>query len=210
MHFAIAAIGRRKYWLTAAFILWTSAALAQTDTACVAGTPIAKQSRTKLKHRVPAAGASTPTTILEMFKWKAPANRPPATRRSNSPIDPKESKVFALEGDLWRVVTEAKDCDFHLELTTPGAGPTADRVIVEVPQDKSFDQVRQVLLRQLAAHGARIGGPILKKAIRVAVTGLGFYDGFHFSNADPQRGHDHGTAFVGTLWELHPVWEIKF
>jgi hypothetical protein len=48
------------------------------------------------------------------------------------PIDPKENQVFTVEGDLWRVVVEANDCDFHLELSAPGAGIAADRVIVEV------------------------------------------------------------------------------
>jgi hypothetical protein len=183
MPFNIAFSGPRTSWLAIALMLCGSPAFAQGDVDCVAGTPVAKQSRTKLKHRIPAAGAATPTTILEMLHWKAPANRTRATRRSNRPVDPKESKVFTVEGDLWRVVTETNDCDFHLELTTPGAGPTADRVIVEVPQVKSFDQVRQALLKQLASKGARMGGTILKKPIRVTVTGLGFYDGFHFSNA---------------------------
>ena len=59
-----------------------------------------------------------------------------AVRKSNTPIDPKESQAFTLKGDLWRILTEANDCDFHLEPSA--AGPTADRVIVEIPQDSSF------------------------------------------------------------------------
>jgi hypothetical protein len=97
-----------------------------------------------------------------------------------------------------------------VELSAPGAGPSADRVIVEVPQDRSFETARDGLIKRLAANGARIGGPLLKRPIRARVTGFAFYDAFHFSNSDPKRGHDHGTAFVGTLWEIHPAWVVTF
>jgi hypothetical protein len=40
-----------------------------------------------------------------------------------------------------------------------------------------------------------------QEANRLRVTGFAFYGGFHYSNADPQHGRDHGTAFVGTLRE---------
>jgi hypothetical protein len=44
------------------------AAFAQSDITCTAGTPIAQQSRTKMKHRSgPATGTPTPTTVLEML-----------------------------------------------------------------------------------------------------------------------------------------------
>ena len=33
---------------------------------------------------------------------------------------------------------------------------------------------------------------------------------FHFSNADPQRVHDHRPAFVGTLWEYIFFGQIAF
>src|SRR5439155_11475533 len=111
----------------------------------------------------------------------------------------RESQIFTVEGDLWRIVTEDNDCDFHLELSAPGAGPTADRVIVEVPQD--FTAARTSVLKQLAAHNLNFPASIMKQPIRLTVTGFAFYDAFHFSRSDLQRGHEHGTAFVGTLWE---------
>jgi hypothetical protein len=147
-----------------------------------------------------------------MLMWEAPAKAlsSPAARRSNNPIDPKESQVFSVEGDLWRVAVEANDCDLHLELSAPGAGPAADRIIVEISQDPPYAATRRALLRHLAANHITIGGPVLTKPLRVHVTGFAFYDAFHFYSADPQRGHDHGTAFVGTLWEIHPVWQVTF
>ena len=86
-------------------------------------------------------------------------------------------------------------------MSAPGAGAAADRVIVELPQDEPNAAVRRTFLRGLAGRDVTVGGPALKKPIRLRVTGFAFYGGFHYSNADPQRGRDHGTAFVGTLRE---------
>ena len=186
---------------------------ARSRTTCVATTPVANQSRTKLKHRPPGRHATPSTTsIPAMLNWKAPAKAASSAtvRRSNSPIDPKESEAFTVEGDLWRVVVEANDCDLHLELSAPGAGVATDRVIVEVPQVAAYAAVRQAFLTELARRGATVGGPALQRPVRLRVTGFAFYDGFHFSNGDPQRGHEHGSAFVGTLWEIHPVWRVEF
>jgi hypothetical protein len=188
-------------------------AFAQSDIPCTAGTPIQQQSRTRMKHRgEPSTVTPSTVNLLEMLTWKAPAKvaSSPAVRKSNTPIDPKETQAFTLEGDLWRIQTEANDCDFHMELAAPGAGPTADRVIVEIPQDSTFTATRKSILKKLADEGVQFPAPIMTKPIRVHVTGFAFYDAFHFSNADPQRGRDHGTAFVGTLWELHPVWSVGF
>jgi hypothetical protein len=200
-------------WRLVAAIAASCAAAGQTANTCVPTTPVAQQPRTKLKHRAPPAQSTPPTvTVQQMLQWKAPANAATsaAVRKSNLPIDPKEGQAFVLEGDLWRIEVEANDCDFHLEMTTPGSGPAADRVIVEIPQDKPFAAIRQAILNWLAAVGVEMGGPVLRHPIRVHVTGFAFYDASHFSNSDPQRGHDHGTALVGTLWELHPVWSVSF
>ena len=189
-----------------------SAAIAQSDVACTPTTPIAQQSRTKLKHRsIPAGPAPQATTIGNILKWKAPARiSSPAVRASNSPIDPQENQIFSVSGDLQRVIMEDNDCDFHLEMSAPGAGPMADRIIVEVPQDAPYKPVRQAILQKLAQSGISFPAPVMVKTIPIQVTGFGFYDAFHFATADPQRGHDHGSAFVGTLWELHPIWNVSF
>src|SRR5260370_21732971 len=167
--------------------------LAQSDIACTATTPIEKQSRTELKHRNPATDSSgTPTTVKEMLTWKAPADvSSSAVLDSNSPIDPRETQVFVVTGDLRRIIVEDNDCDFHLELTSPGAPATADRVIVEIPQGPAFESTRQAILAKLSQEGVKFPARVMKKPIRVQVTGFAFYDAFHFSASDPQRGHDH-------------------
>src|ERR1039458_3162351 len=109
--------------LAFALIFWSAAAAAQSNSPCAATTPVQQQSRTKLKHRVPPSSpAATTVTVQEILQWTAPKGvaASPAVRRSNTAIDPKEAQIFTLEGDLWRIVTEANDCDFHLELAAPG------------------------------------------------------------------------------------------
>jgi hypothetical protein len=83
--------------------LCSGSVFARSRAASVATTPVAKQSRTKLKHRPPDPHAiPTVISIAEMLIWKAPAKAPltAAVRRSNNPIEPKESQAFTLEGDF--------------------------------------------------------------------------------------------------------------
>ena len=64
---------------------------------------------------------------------------------------------------------------------------------------------------------------VLGQAIKLRLTGFGFYDAFHavlrYNPAKPgkcgftkaqvlQRGRNHGTCVVGALWELHPTWKL--
>src|SRR5205814_1977493 len=77
---------------------------------CTPSTLVAKQKRTEMKHREPASSGThvEPTTVAEMISWEQPdelADR--EVRSSNSPIDPREEEVYALDGDLWRIAEEA-------------------------------------------------------------------------------------------------------
>jgi hypothetical protein len=83
-------------------------------------------------------------------------------------------------------------------------------VIVERPEDSTFNATRVSILKKLADAGVHFPAPVMKTPIPIRVIGFAFYDSFHSSNSDPQRGHDHGAAFVGTLWELHPVLSVEF
>jgi len=70
---------------------------------------------------------------------------------------------------------------------------------------------RNALLQALTAHGVNLKAQTpLTTSIRVQVLGFSFYDAWHFSRNDPQRGHAHGSAQVGSLWEIHPVFAIMF
>src|SRR5258707_12441460 len=84
---------------------------------CSPGTAIAKQSRSKMKHRQePAHNSANRVQVAQILQWKTPAGVPSsvAVRKSAIPIDPRESQSFTVEGDLWRIVAEGNDCDFHL------------------------------------------------------------------------------------------------
>jgi hypothetical protein len=132
-------------------------------------------------------------------------------RSIDSPLDPRESQVVTLKGDLWRVNVEANDCDFHLEISRVGGSSSDDRIIVEIPQAPKFLAARNALLQALTAHGVKLKAQTpLATSIRVQVLGFSFFDAWHFSSNDPQRGHAHGSAQVGSLWEIHPVWAIIF
>ena len=177
---------------------------------CSPTTVITAQSRTGMKHRPPAAQtvSAHTTTVQDMLtQWPNPAH---VNKQANTPIDPRENQVFTLKGDVWVAKIEANDCDIHLELAPPGQGPDAERVIVEIPQELA--QVQSTMVQALSKNGN--GDLNHKKSIKltqslpIEVTGLAFFDAFHFSNANPKKGHGHGSAAVGVLWELHPVFKV--
>jgi hypothetical protein len=195
----------RVFLLIAAFT-----SLANADVPCTPSTPVESQIRTSLKHRTTGFQnvALRTTSVEDMLSWPNPAQ----ISRADTPIDPLENEEFTLSGDLWRVAIEGNDCDFHLEIAPSGAGSNADRVIVEIPQGQPFTELRNRLQKALAdAHENAISASssALKHSIPVTVSGLAFFDAFHFSKKDPKRGHGHGTKFVGTIWELHPVFALS-
>ena len=118
---------------------------------------------------------------------------------------------MTLKGELWRVNVEANDCDFHLEISGIGGSQSDDRVIVEIPQGPKFVAARNALLQALTANGVKLKAQTpLATPLHVQVLGFSFYDAWHFSANDPQRGHGHGSAQVAALWEIHPVFAIIF
>jgi len=171
---------------------------------------ITKQSRSKMKHRLePAHSSPNRVQVAQILQWKTPAGVPSsvAVRKSAVPIDPRESQVFTVEGDLWRIVAEGNDCDFHLELSAPGAGPSADRVIVEVPQE--FGSTRASILQKLAANNLKFPAPIMKKSIRLTVTGLAFFDAFHFEPIHDFSAQAPAAWRRDSQWIPAPSWEKK-
>jgi hypothetical protein len=101
----------------------------------------------------------------------------------------------------------------HLEISTAGQLKTANRILVELPQWLLFLAARQKLIVELIANAydPAVDKPLdLDEPLRIEVIGLPFYDSTHYSRKNPKRGHGHGAAKVGTLWELHPFWDIQF
>lgn len=114
-------------------------------------------------------------------------------RTKDSPLDPRESQVATVKGDLWRVNVEANDCDFHLELSSVGASSSDDRIIVEIQQGPRYVAARNALLQTLAAHGVKLKAQTpLSAPIHVQVLGFAFYDAWHVSKNDPQQAMPTG------------------
>jgi hypothetical protein len=188
--------------------------VARADIPCTATQTVLKQNRTRMKHRTPPHQKPDVTLMtVAQIVASAPATgiNSPGARTSSIPIDPREASVLTLKGDLWAINIEPNDCDFHLEVSEVGGSVDNDRVIVEIPQTPPFVAARNALLNKLHAAGVTLHARTkLTQPIRVQVLGFAFYDAWHFSSTDPQRGNHHGSPQVASIWEIHPVWAIIF
>lgn len=179
-------------------------------------TPLSQQQRAPVKKKKPAENISiTNIEVADVFDWELPANiESSKVRNSKKIIDPRETRAFKLTGDLWRVKFEINDCDLHLEMTRPGGDSNDNRIIVEIPADKFAQPARTAVLDKLAelkkAKQVKKNGMDLKAGVPITITGTAFFDGTHWTKKNPKVGHGHGTTFVKTLWELHPVFRVSF
>ena len=176
------------------------------DILCTATTEPEAQYRTTMKHRAPATASADHASVDDIAGWDPPQGAADSvTRRSDNLIDPHESHAYLVEGDAWRIRSEANDCDIHLEMSMPGAGVTAPRVIVEIPQGAAFTAARNTIL----AAAGNLSARDRSSPVHLRMTGYGFWDGHHWTRRDPRVGHAHGSARVATLWEIHPAWNVE-
>ncbi len=136
---------------------------------------------------------------------------------------PLDTALHAQEGEMltttgWlHLVAAEPDGDYHIQLSaTPDAQATC--LIVEVPNpDPDFVATEALRPRFQAARDFIKGhllqdkdpsprGSLLAHPAFVEVTGQLFYDDAHVG--EPPRGKKGCQA--GTLWELHPVTNIRF
>ncbi|MGD0696525.1 MAG: hypothetical protein ABSB82_17025 [Terriglobia bacterium] len=202
---------------------------------CRPTTAIDSQERHTMKHRPSGPANGTQSTVPDMLAWGFPANiDSKATRSSQEAIDNKETQVFTLTGNLWRIGLEGNDCDIHMELSDVSGDKASQRVIAEIPQEneQARTQVldllgaadRQKILNEQPDEKGNYRFINLTHQVEIRVTGYAFYDATHYSrnwkaskggncHFTPeevhQRGNSHGTCAVGTLWELHPVWSVQ-
>ena len=199
-------------------LLVSAAAListARADIACTMGKPLEEQHRPNMKRRAPPQNAKPiHTTVAEMAEWPIPGilSQKRRFRKQDSPLDPREQQVYTVEGNLWRFKVEEEDCDFHLEVSVPGGTKKDIRIVAEIPQAPAFAAAREELLRGLKAARDLIPGQrvTVKGSVPVRLTGYAFCDAQHYTVAEPKRGKGHGTQYVATIWEIHPVWKIEF
>lgn len=133
---------------------------------------------------------------------------------------PREDTIFTVVGYLHRTNLANDDCDFHIEIASSKAHG-AKHVIVEIPNTQEFCAVRQkfidgVIGKEKVVNGMtstidKIGTTaiIFKNPPRVTVTGYAFLDTGHWNQADHRRGNgSHGSEYVWSLWEIHPILDI--
>jgi hypothetical protein len=181
-------------------------ALAQTDGlfGCSTGD---NHERWTLKNRSkPSSLASAKSiTLADILGWAIPAGH---TVSEEDAIPPREPKLYTLSGFVRKIKLSDDDCDLHLELAA--SGDTGERrVIVEVPAKQHALQnvVAGMFNLSDSVHSHTFNGP---KAKRVTVTGYAFIDLSHQCAEFPQAGCNHGGERVQTLWEIHPVFAVRW
>ena len=153
---------------------------------------------------------------MDTIGWNAPCTEKGCNADSEYPM---EQDIYRIDGDAWRIALDKGDCDIHIELSEPGAGAEAGRMIVEIPNDPQFADVRHKLDDAVFAQTKKhIAGPTaMTEALALHVVGYRFWDGHHVCKnaACPHPEHaaagehcSHGTRFVCGIWELHPVLAI--
>jgi hypothetical protein len=103
---------------------------------------------------------------------------------------------------------QTNDCEFHVEVAA-SREETAPRVIVEVPQEEEMAQ-RQLMALVGMKSGGKSRNLTAAEAPRLTFIGYAFLDQWHQTKSATKEGHGHGpSGVVRTLWELHPVWEVR-
>lgn len=154
----------------------------------------------------------TPITVARMLTWRVPLpdQLPEDARTSDEPITrlEREGAVYALTGFV-RLVKWQADCDFHVQVAS-SREEKAPQVIIEIPNTQSRAQRRLMSFVDMKDNqqSKRLSG---ENAVRLTFVGYAFLDQTHQREKKPtQEGFGHGPAgVVRTLWELHPVWEVR-
>lgn len=189
-----------------AWSLFASTIGAQTVAPCTATS--ANHQRWTMKTRPRPAtvdpAAVTTLSVQDLVKWSVPVGK----KLDNKPIDPRENQILTVTGWVRLVKISRDDCDIHIQL---GAFPDKHipQIIAEIPQ--SGTAVRQALAAKLGVDIPKPGRTLYfdgPKAVQITVTGPAFDDSSHWAKAHPKIGNSHGSG-VGTLWEIHPVWEVR-
>lgn len=123
----------------------------------------------------------------------------------NSPV-PGEEKLLKLRGYVRLIKQSEDDCDFHLEISE---GPkTKARVIVEIPAKSTKTQEAAAKMFDLSETAKTHKYSTAPQEIEVV--GYAFIDLSHMCKNDAKAGCKHGSADVATVWEVHPVFSIKW
>ncbi len=169
-----------------------------------------------LKDRAkPAAGFHTNNARIGSMinSWKYP----PQFEKDDTTVFPREKKIYRVKGYLRLAKIEDNDCDIHMEIGESESGKE-DRIIAEIPNTTEYCPLRDTLILQLENifgmmppldKTGTLFGEDTQDIPMITVTGYAFLDASHKSTKHPQTGNKHGSTDVMTLWEIHPVFQVK-
>jgi hypothetical protein len=162
------------------------------------------------------SGDAMKYTFTKLCKLKITDAQIKNVRDDETLVLPNEKKIVKITGYLRLLKESADDCDLHMEIATKKADG-AYRFIAEIPNTDEYcdlrKQVYDVLKSKYNLNKRKeydFGTGSIDVLPKITVTGLVFFDNAHISHDDPDAGHNHGSALVQTLWEIHPVFKVEW
>ena len=170
-----------------------------------------KHPRQEIKDRpIPSSiNSSSNTSVNDMIGWTVPEN----PKIKGSQKDAKEKSLYSVSGYLQNIKIGPDDCDLEIELSA-NKDKSSDRIIAEIPNTKEYCILREKLLKDLKdkySFNLNKGSNTLNNAPEIKLTGYSFWDSQFYSDkaAAREKGKGHGSKYVKSLWEIHPVVNIE-
>lgn len=172
----------------------------------------ATHKRVKVKDRSPASpSGATPLNVSDILSMKATKTETAAIRVDENKPVVREKQIVTVTGYAWIIKESDDDCDVHIEMSETNS-KTAKRIIAEIPNTNPYCTFRSSVLGALVT---KFHLPVKKvyrfdngdnngKAIKITVTGYLFWDSGH------PTGNNHGSEFVGSVWEVHPISKLRW
>jgi hypothetical protein len=181
----------------------------------------------------PAAKHHVATKLADFLKVRQPhVPKKSATFDPNTeliPHDPatkgfNEGDIVTIRGWLHLVAAESGakgDEDYHIQISNSRTDGD-NCVVVESPNPdfitdpdlKRKTETIRLWVRERLLHNKdkepSQGGNVMKGEVYVQATGQLFFDSNHASPADPSGGRGKRGMKAGTIWELHPLTDLRF
>jgi len=138
----------------------------------------------------------------------------------------KEGQIVSTTGWLYLVLTEADDCDYHIQIsdvprtTTDKPTPADHCIVVEVPRPdfaatpdlrNRYSTIRDFIKTRLL-NGKEPGGSgnVMQHPVYVRITGALFFDDTHLTSDGGHQNRGRKGMQAQTLWEIHPIVDFQF
>ena len=172
----------------------------------------ADHKRDKVKNRPFANVNNTAKTPLKgILKMKITNSEKDSIKANEDREVFREKKIVSATGYAWVIKLSDDDCDVHIEMSEKNS-KKGKRIIAEIPNTSDYCNLHNRIMEDLVNKfhlnkkkdyrfdKTDNGG----KPIQLTVTGYLFWDSGHPTNKN------HGTKQVGSVWEIHPVSQLKW